>query len=215
MEDIQYGRESVIIGAGGFGRELLSFINHSRKYGVNVPNIVGFLDDDLAALDKFNLNLQVIDSLFNNDLNKYESILLAINNSNIKRDIFCNTDPSKITGFVHHTCIIGDRTKIDQSVVLFPNVIISCDAVVSKGVFVNCGSQIGHDVFIDEFTNIMANVDLGGHCKVGKNVLLGTGSTIYPGVKIANNTIVGAGSVIFRNIKEPGTYVGNPAKRIF
>lgn len=215
MEDIQYSKESVIIGAGGFGRELLSFINHSRKFNGNVPNIVGFVDDNQTALDQFNLDLKVIDSLSDNDLNKYESIILAINNSDVKRNIFTNTDNSKIQGFVHHTCIIGDRTKVDQSVILFSNVLISCDAEVSKGVFINCGSQIGHDVFIDEFTNIMANVDLGGHCKIGKNVLIGTGSTIYPGVKIADNTIIGAGSVVFRNIKEAGTYVGNPAKKIF
>ncbi|AZB27482.1 NeuD/PglB/VioB family sugar acetyltransferase [Chryseobacterium bernardetii] len=215
MEDIQYSNEIVIIGAGGFGRELLSFINHSRKFGAIVPNIVGFVDDNIAALDQFDIDLRVIDSLSNNDLNKYGSILLAINNSSIKRNIFSNTDHSKIQGFVHHTCIIGDRAKIDQSVVLFPNTLVSCDAEVSKGVFINCGSQVGHDVFIDEFTNIMANVDLGGYCKIGKNVLIGTGSTIYPGVKIADNTIIGAGSVVFRNIKESGTYVGNPAKKIF
>lgn len=215
MEGIQYSKESIIIGAGGFGRELLSFINHSRKFKGNVPNIVGFVDDNRTALDPFNLDLKVIDSLSNNDLNRYESILLAINSSEVKRTIFSNTEPSKIQGFAHHTCIFGDRAKIDQSVVLFSNVLISCDTEVSKGVFINCGSQIGHDVFIDEFTNIMANVDLGGNCRIGKNVLIGTGSTIYPGVKIADNTIIGAGSVVFRNIKESGTYVGNPAKKIF
>jgi len=215
MEDIQYSKESVIVGAGGFGRELLSFINHSRKFNANVPNIVGFVDDNLNTLDKFDIDLKVLDSLSENDLNKYDSILLAINSSEIKRNIFSVTDPTKIQGFSHHTCIIGDRAKIHHSVILFSNVLISCDTEIKQGCFINCGSQIGHDCFIDEFTNIMANVDLGGYCKIGKNVLIGTGSTIYPGVKIADNTVIGAGSVVFRNIKEPGTYVGNPAKKIF
>lgn len=214
MEDIQYNKGAVVIGAGGLGRELVSFINHSSKV-MDVPNVIGFVDDDKKALDKFDINLKIIDSLSENDLNKYESVLLAINNSEIKRNIFDNTDPSKINGFAHHSCIIGDRAKIHQSAILFPNVLISCDSEISRGVFINCGSQIGHDVFIDEFVNVMANVDVGGNCKIGKNVLIGTGSTIYPKVKIADNVTIGAGSVVFRNIKEPGTYVGNPAKKIF
>lgn len=214
MEDIQYNNGVVIVGAGGLGRELLSFINHSGKI-TDVPKIAGFVDDDKKALDKFNIDLKIIDSLSENELHRYEKIMLAINNSEIKRDIFNNTDSSKIIGFIHHSCIIGDRARIHQSTILFPNVLVSCDSEISKGVFINCGSQIGHDVFVDEFVNIMANVDVGGNCKIGKNVLIGTGSTIYPGVKIADNTIIGAGSVVFRNIKETGTYVGNPAKKIF
>ena len=214
MEDIQYSKKAVIVGAGGLGRELMSFINHSSKV-IDTPHILGFVDDDRKALDKFDIDLKVIDRLSENDLNKYENILLAINNSEIKRNIFAHTDSSKILGFAHHSCIIGDRAKVHQSAVLFPNVLISCDAEVARGVFINCGSQIGHDVFIDEFVNIMANVDVGGSCKIGKSVLIGTGSTIYPKVKIADYVTIGAGSVVFRNIKESGTYVGNPAKKIF
>lgn len=214
MEDIQYSKGTVVIGAGGLGRELVSFINHSGKM-MNVPNVIGFIDDDKNALDKFEIDLKVIGSLSDNDLNKYESVLLAINSSDIKRNIFSATDHLIIDGFVYHSCIIGDRAKVHKSTILFPNVLISCDTEIEKGVFINCGSQIGHDVFIDEFANIMANVDIGGNCKIGKNVLIGTGSTIFPGVKIADNSVIGAGSVVFKNIKEAGTYVGNPAKKIF
>jgi sugar O-acyltransferase (sialic acid O-acetyltransferase NeuD family) len=214
MEDIQYNKGTVIVGAGGLGRELLSFIKHSYKF-MDVPNVVGFVDDDKKALDTFDIDLKVIAPLSGNDLNKYESVSLAINNSITKRNIFDYTDSSKIKGFVHHSCVIGDRTKVHQSVILFPNVLISCDTKVSRGVFINCGSQIGHDVFIDEFVNIMANVDIGGSCIIGKNVFIGTGSTVFPRVKIAENVVIGAGSVVFRSIKESGTYVGNPAKKIF
>jgi len=33
-------------------------------------------------------------------------------------------------------------------------------------------------------------------------------------LSICDNTIVGAGSVVIRDINDPGTYVGNPARRI-
>jgi acetyltransferase-like isoleucine patch superfamily enzyme len=61
----------------------------------------------------------------------------------------------------------------------------------------------------------MANVDIGGNCEICDKVFIGSGATILPGIKIPENTIIGAGSVVFRNIKESGTYVGNPAKKIF
>ena len=87
--------------------------------------------------------------------------------------------------------------------------------IIGKSVFINNGSQIGHDVVIMDYVNIMANVDIGGNCEIGEMVTIGTGATILPGIKIPANTFIGAGSVVFRSIKQPGTYVGNPAKKIF
>jgi acetyltransferase-like isoleucine patch superfamily enzyme len=60
----------------------------------------------------------------------------------------------------------------------------------------------------------MANVDVGGGCKIGNNVTIGSGATVLPKVKIPDNTTIGAGSVVLRSIKEAGTYFGNPAKKI-
>ncbi len=49
--------------------------------------------------------------------------------------------------------------------------------------------------------------------KIGNNVSIGSNATILP-VEICDNVVIGAGAVVTKNIKESGTYVGNPAKKI-
>jgi acetyltransferase-like isoleucine patch superfamily enzyme len=49
--------------------------------------------------------------------------------------------------------------------------------------------------------------------RIGRKVYIGSNSTILP-VSICDDVVIGAGSVVTRDITEPGTYVGNPARRL-
>ena len=49
---------------------------------------------------------------------------------------------------------------------------------------------------------------------IGKNVWIGSGSIILPGVSIGDNSIIGAGSVVNKDIPENSIAVGNPCKVI-
>jgi len=48
---------------------------------------------------------------------------------------------------------------------------------------------------------------------IGDNVSIGSNVTILP-VNVCNNVVIGAGSVVTKDITQPGTYVGNPARKI-
>ena len=47
---------------------------------------------------------------------------------------------------------------------------------------------------------------------IGKNVWIGTGAIIVPGVTIGDHAIVGAGSIVTKDVQEKTIVVGNPAK---
>jgi maltose O-acetyltransferase len=49
---------------------------------------------------------------------------------------------------------------------------------------------------------------------IGKNVWVGGGSIILPGVTIGDDAVVGAGSVVTKDVCSGITVVGNPARRI-
>ncbi len=58
---------------------------------------------------------------------------------------------------------------------------------------------------------------LRGHTapvSIGNNVFLGVDSVVLCDVSICDNVIVGAKAVVNSNIREPGVYVGNPAKMV-
>lgn len=52
------------------------------------------------------------------------------------------------------------------------------------------------------------NVDV----KIGRNVWIGTGAIIVPGVTIGDNTVIGAGSVVTKDIPANVVAVGNPCR---
>jgi dTDP-4-amino-4,6-dideoxy-D-glucose acyltransferase len=50
--------------------------------------------------------------------------------------------------------------------------------------------------------------------KLGRHVIVGSGSVILPGVTIGENTAVGALALIVKNLAADSVYAGRPAKRI-
>ena len=49
---------------------------------------------------------------------------------------------------------------------------------------------------------------------IGKNVWIGIGAIIMPGVKVGNNSVIGAGSVVVAHVPENAIVAGNPARII-
>lgn len=49
--------------------------------------------------------------------------------------------------------------------------------------------------------------------RIADRVSIGSNSTILP-VSICSDVVIGAGSVVTSDIREPGTYAGNPARRL-
>lgn len=216
MEDTQFNStEAIILGAGGLAREIVSW--HQTSKDASNFKIVGFLDDNLQALDNYNVDVKIIGKLNLDLVKKNQSIICAISDVSTKKNIldWAQLVNVPIQNYIHESCYIGERTTFGKGLVLLPYAIVSCDSKIGDLVFINNGSQIGHDVIIGDFTSIMANVDIGGGAIIGNNVFIGSNAVILPGVKIPDNTRIGAGAVVLRSIKQSGTYFGNPAKKIF
>ena len=103
---------------------------------------------------------------------------------------------------------------------------------VGKGVFLNFNCVILDvvEVTIGDMTQIgpgvqiltadhprdpeqrKAGLELGQSIRIGKNVWIGGGALILPGVTIGDDAIIGAGSVVTRDVPAGATAVGNPAR---
>ena len=94
--------------------------------------------------------------------------------------------------------------------------ILTDSSIKGKGIFISrcfIGSVVEHHTVIAPHCNVTPGAILN-FCKLGEGVYVGSGSTIIQLVEIAPYTIIGAGATVVKTIKESGTYVGVPARRI-
>ena len=57
-------------------------------------------------------------------------------------------------------------------------------------------------------------LEFGRPVRIGRDVWIGGGAIILPGVTIGDSAIIGAGSVVTRDVEESATVVGNPARLV-
>ena len=122
-----------------------------------------------------------------------------------------------------YECKIGDHSfigpfvEIQKGVEVGSNCKIQSHSFICELVTIGNNCFIGHGVMFinDTMKTGPANGDRSKWKKtiIGDNVSIGSNATILP-VNICNNVVIGAGSVVIKNIIEPGTYAGNPARKI-
>ena len=122
-----------------------------------------------------------------------------------------------------YECKIGDNSFIGPFVEIQKGVNIGNRCKIQSHSFICELVTIGENCFIGHgvmFINDMMKTGPAGgdrskwkRTTVGDGVSIGSNATILP-VEICSDVIIGAGSVVTKNIVEPGTYTGNPAKKI-
>ena len=142
---------------------------------------------------------------------------IGINNVTFGKDCTIIT-PSNLYGcLLGDYCFVGPFVEIQKNVVIGNKTRIQSHSFICELVTIGDNCFVGHGVMFinDTFQNGKMNID-SKHWKstnIGDNVLIGSNSTILP-VFICDNVIIGPGSVVTKNIQEPGTYAGNPAKKM-
>ncbi|MFP5517350.1 MAG: sugar O-acetyltransferase [Alphaproteobacteria bacterium] len=99
-------------------------------------------------------------------------------------------------------------------------VFLNFNCVILDVVAVTIGdkTQIGPGVQIltadhpRDFAAREAGLEFGRPIHIGRNVWIGGGALILPGVTIGDDAIVGAGSVVTRDVPAGATVMGNPAR---
>ncbi len=101
---------------------------------------------------------------------------------------------------------IGKRCKVQSHAFICELVTVGDNCFISHGVmFVNDKFAKGRPAGGDKA--------LWAATKIGNNVSIGSNATILP-VTICDGAVIGAGAVVTKDIKEPGVYAGNPARRL-
>lgn len=204
----------VIIGAGGFGREVAWLIEEINE---NKPewNIKGFVDEDIKLKGKVINGYKVIGNL---EWLKEQDIyaICAIGDPNIKRAIIKTLDESsvKYPVLIHPSVIKSNSIEIQEGSIICAGNILTVNIDIGKHVIINLDCTVGHDAEIEDYCTVLPSVNISGFVRLQKCVTVGTGSAIIQGIKIEENTIVGAGSIVVKSLPANCTAIGSPARPI-
>lgn len=118
---------------------------------------------------------------------------------------------------IGNNSFVGPFTEIGRAVV-GNNCKIQSHSFICELVEIGNDCFIGHGVM---FTNDVfsrgrpagGDKTLWKKTVIGNRVSIGSNATILP-VSICDDAVIGAGSVVTKDIREPGVYAGNPAKKI-
>ena len=204
----------IIVGAGGFGRELLLLIKKINKV-YSKWKIKGFIDDNLLALDGYECDYPVLGKIECWEPTEDEVFACAIAAPQTKEKVvsLLKSRGACFEQIIHPETSLGYFNSIGEGTVMYGKASMTVNIKVGHFVTI-LSSGIGHDVTIDNFSTISSYCGINGQVHIGKRVFIGSNATIIPGRTIGDDAFISAGSVVIRNVK-PGTKVfGNPARRV-
>lgn len=211
-------QDLIIVGAGGFARELLEIvrgINAAATDGEPVWNVLGFLDDNPDALAGKKCDYKVIGAISDWQPKENEYFALGIAEPHTKEKITAALDARgvKWACILAPTALIAASAAYGRGFVAYPRASLGPDAVV--GDFVTLLSTgLGHDAQVGDFCTISSYVGVNGYVKLGKRVYIGSHASLLPNITVGDDGYVGIGSVVVRSVKAGTRVFGNPAKKM-
>ncbi len=107
---------------------------------------------------------------------------------------------------------ISHKAHIGNGNIIMHGVHINSGATVGSFNIINTQCNIEHDAYVGNFCHISTGAVVNGDCMVDDGVFIGSNAVILNQIRISRNIIIGAGSVVVEGLKEPGVYIGNPAR---
>jgi len=218
MKNNEY-KELYIIGAGGFGREVLDTIHEINEIKYTYA-IKGFIDENSEQFGKMINDFQVFGNIEylvelseKTGMQPYAVIAIA---DPLSKERIAKILAGKVRweNIIHPSVVVKKSSFIGEGVIIQQFSSISSNVEIGEHCIINCNCIIGHDSQIGDYSSIMPQVGIMGKCVVGVRSYFGVGAKVLPGVSIGKDTIIGAGAIVIRDVDEKVTVVGNPAKRI-
>lgn len=202
----------IIVGAGGFGREVLQCVKRINRIKP-IWNIKGFIDDNLKALEEIECDYQIIGTIKDWQPKDNEYFVCGIATPKVKEKV---VKIMKSKGAVFETIIsprayISDFVRIGEGTVITgftigPNVVLGNFTSIM-------GSMIGQESIIGDYSTTTGYANVVS-ATLGKRVFVGSHSVIMNGLNVGDDAFICVGSIVIRNVKAGTKVFGNPARKV-
>ena len=206
----------IIIGAGGMGRQVLSFAKSCNGYEKEY-DIKGFLDDNLDAMKDFPGYPPVLGTVDGYQLEADDVFFNSIGDVNSKKRCVQKIldKGGDFLTLIHPTALVSPDAKIGKGCMIGSYVGIGVETTIGDFCLIQSKAIIGHDVHVDDYARIDCNVVLIAGVNVGKDVCVHTSAVVNHNVSLGDGSTVGAMSFVIKKVKPGQTVFGNPATVLY
>jgi sugar O-acyltransferase (sialic acid O-acetyltransferase NeuD family) len=207
----------VVVGAGGFGREVVDLVRDARAAGAGI-DLLGVVDDvapDPALLDVSRVaHVGTVEQVAR--AHPGCSYVVAVGDPATRRSLAGRARAAGLVPaiLVHPSASLGPSARLGAGTIVCASSVITTNVVLGSHCLVNLACTIGHDARLGDGVSLMPGVHLSGGVVLEDDVYIGTGAVVLPGVRIGEAAVVGAGACVVHDVAPGTTVVGVPARPV-
>lgn len=203
----------VIIGAGGFAKELLQVILQKTPI-----EQVAFYDDVTSAcpsriFEQFPIlkNQRDLQEFFNLHGNDF---VLGLGGTQYRKQLSEKVSSwgGNLVSAIDKRASVGTFIQIGTGSTVLSQACISNSVQIGKAALIYYNSVITHDCILGDFVEISPGATVLGRSQIGDLTQIGANATVLSNIKVGQNCIIGAGAVVTKNVPDNTVVAGVPAK---
>lgn len=198
----------VILGAGGFAREVLDILNAislslAMDEGRMPMEVAGFYGTEQDPEEV--MGLPVFRSLPEDCL-----AVGGVGSPRLRQKLV--SEASRFSSAIHPSVTFGERPKLPAGTVIAAHCALTNSITVGRHVQLNLATTVGHDAILGDYATTAPGVHISGRVTVEEGAYIGTGAVILEGLTVGAWSAVGAGAVVTKDVPVGATVKGVPAR---
>ncbi|MFM9058877.1 MAG: hypothetical protein ACKOSQ_07130 [Planctomycetaceae bacterium] len=205
-------RRILIVGAGGFGREVLQWAR--AAWADDAALVAGFLSQNADLLAGHDKSLPIFGDPATFAPEAGDALLLAIGIPGVRRRVAEDllARGAEFLSLIHPTAVVAPSAAIGAGSISCPGAFFSDSARLGRFGLVNYHASLAHDSSAGDFTVLSPYATLAGGAHIADDVFLGLHASIGPGVSVGPRSKVAANSCALVDIPADSLVLGVPGR---
>ena len=203
----------VIVGAGGFGGEVLQYVRDTFADDASYY-IKGFLDDHPPDLRSRRIDLPVLGDTESYVVETSDRIVVAIGDPSVRLRLADSLSRRGATFFtvVHPLAYVASSARVGDGCIIAPYATVGAQAEIGDHTVLTFYASVGHDARVGRGCAFSPHSVTNGGSVIEDGVFLGAHAIVNPLRSVGRHSKVTAGAAVYRNIPADSIASGNPAR---